>query len=217
MRLEPSGLALAAMVVPLSALALVTWLDGPLTLTSERPVASALVSVSVSRSTPAATGPSLVSPGAGLHPPPHDSKAVAVIEPLEQQVLALVNEARARGRRCGSHGVFAPAPALRLEPLLMAAARAHAADQADRGIMSHQGSGGTTPSQRVLAHGYHWMTVGENVATGQQTANEVVLAWLNSPGHCRNILEPEFKDMGIGMVIDTAGRSFWAQEFGKVR
>ncbi len=53
---------------------------------------------------------------------------------------------------------------------------------------------------RLGAFGYHWRTAGENIATGYATPRGVVLAWMSSQEHCRNILEPVFRDVGVGVV-----------------
>jgi uncharacterized protein YkwD len=127
-------------------------------------------------------------------------------------VLALVNEARARGGDCGPHGVFAPTHPVRWEPRLAVAAEQHARDLRDNvGTGSHTGSDGSDVVERVERTGYRWSWVAENVAWsvgGEMTPDEVVAGWLASPGHCRNILSPNFPETGVGK----AG-AYWVQVF----
>jgi uncharacterized protein YkwD len=131
-------------------------------------------------------------------------------------VLALVNDARSLARRCGDRQ-FAPAPPLRWNALLEHAAAAHARDMAGHNVVEHQGSDGSTPAQRIARAGFYpWRSVGENVAGGQSSPDEVVEDWLASPGHCANIMEPGFAEMGAAFTVDPASRGvvYWAQEFG---
>ena len=138
-----------------------------------------------------------------------DATAVA------QRVLALVNEARAKQRRCGRKKMSA-AQALTLSPALTKAAAVQAADQAANNFMGHRGSDGSEVGVRVTRTGYRWSSVGENVAAGQPDADTVVKAWLDSPGHCENIMGPQFREMGVAFVLAPKGdlRILWAQVFG---
>ena len=138
-----------------------------------------------------------------------DASAVA------QRVLALVNEARAKQRRCGRKKMNA-APALTLSPLLTKAAAVQAADQAAHNYMGHRASDGSEVGVRVTRTGYRWSSVGENVAAGQPDADTVVKAWLDSPGHCENIMGPQFREMGVAFVAAPKSdlRMLWAQVFG---
>ena len=117
----------------------------------------------------------------------------------------LANEARARARRCGSKS-FAAAPPLTLAPKLTSAAREHAKDMARHSEFEHEGSDGSTPAERVTREGYAWRTVGENIASGPTTAEEVMEGWLASPGHCENLMDPRFTEMGIAYVVDARER-----------
>jgi uncharacterized protein YkwD len=147
-----------------------------------------------------------VPPGAG------DSAEVAV------QVLRLVNAARATPRLCGRRPLQA-APALRLDTALSAAALAHALDMLRYGYFDHAGHDGSTPGTRVAANGYRYQLVGENIAEGPQTPREVVQGWIDSPGHCLNIMDPRFTDMGLAFAANASGppRIEWVQEFAERR
>ena len=64
--------------------------------------------------------------------------------------------------------------------------------------------------------GYRWRATGENIAAGQATADAVVAAWLDSPGHCTNIMGPQFTQMGVAFALAPSGNPgiYWAQVFG---
>jgi len=62
--------------------------------------------------------------------------------------------------------------------------------------LEHQDLSGHSPADRVRAIGYRETLVGENIAYGPQSADEVVQGWLDSPGHCENIMDPRFSEMG---------------------
>jgi len=91
-----------------------------------------------------------------------------------------------------------------------------AADQAANNFMGHRGTDGSEVGVRVTRTGYRWSSVGENVAAGQPDAETVVKAWLDSPGHCENIMGPQFREMGVAFALAPKGdlRILWAQVFG---
>jgi uncharacterized protein YkwD len=135
-------------------------------------------------------------------------------EQVQQQVLKLVNEARARGRICGSER-FTPSAPLSVSDQLYRAARAHARDMARRNYFEHQGRDGRSPKDRVQREGYRLRLTGENIAFGPGTAGEVVAGWLGSPGHCANIMDPRFQDMGVAVSQGKKrGHFYWVQELG---
>ena len=71
--------------------------------------------------------------------------------------------------------------------------------------------------ERARDAGYDWRAIGENIAEGQTSVEEVMDTWMHSPGHRRNILDPDFKELGIGLAFgNSAGgwRVEWAQAFG---
>ena len=107
------------------------------------------------------------------------------------------------------------AQALTLSPALTKAAAVQAADQAANNFMGHRGSDGSEVGARVTRTGYRWSSVGENVAAGQPDAETVVKAWLDSPGHCENIMSPNFSEMGVAFAAAPQSelRILWAQEF----
>ena len=128
------------------------------------------------------------------------------------RALQLVNEIRARGTRCGERS-FAPAPPVRPSGTLAGVALGHAADMAEHNYFEHQDLAGRSPAQRVRAVGYQEKLVGENIAYGPKSADEVVQGWLDSPGHCENIMDPRFAEMGIAYAAGRASKRglYWVQ------
>ena len=131
---------------------------------------------------------------------------------LASRALELVNQARARGARCGARA-FAPAPPLRLSDTLRDVALGHAADMAQHNYFEHEDPAGHSPADRVRAVGYQEKLVGENIAYGPKTSEEVVQGWLDSPGHCENIMDSRFAEMGIAYAAGRAPRPglYWVQ------
>ena len=134
---------------------------------------------------------------------------------VDNRILQLANEARSRARRCGSRQ-FPAVPSLALNTRLTSAAREQARDMAKHSMLEHTGTDGSTPDVRVTRTGYAWRVVGENIASGPTTPEEVMEGWLASPGHCENLMSPRFTEMGIAYVVDPKSDSgvYWSQVFG---
>ncbi|MGH8176154.1 MAG: CAP domain-containing protein [Steroidobacter sp.] len=137
---------------------------------------------------------------------------------VNSEVLRLVNQARTQARKCGrkSYGAVAP---LKSSPLLDRAALAHAKDMASHSLFEHRGSDGSEPAQRVSKTGYRWRTVGENIAAGAADAQTVVKGWIDSPGHCTNIMGAQFSEMGVAYAFDPKSKAgiYWSQVFATPR
>ncbi len=127
-----------------------------------------------------------------------DSPTISVI----QQVLDIVNSERGR----------AGLSPLRLHSQLTAAAQAHSNDMARHNFMSHTGSDGSSPFDRIKRHGYNFRQAAENVASGYSSPQDVMRGWMNSNGHRANILNPNYRDIGIGYA--RANQPYWTQTFG---
>ena len=131
---------------------------------------------------------------------------------LVARAVELVNAARARGARCGSRS-FAPVAPVTLSATLGDVAQGHAADMAVHDYFEHEDRAGRTPADRVRASGYREQLVGENIAYGPATVEEVVRGWLDSPGHCENIMDPRFREMGLAYAQGRRERHglYWVQ------
>ena len=146
--------------------------------------------------------------------PPGPERALA----METRVLELVNADRVRGRSCGGT-YFEPTTRLTHSAPLERAAMTHARDLLTLGTLSHRGSDGSRPAERISRENYAWSSVGENLASGVTSPEQVVEGWFRSPVHCANLMNPRFTDMGVAYVTsDTgAGEIYWVQEFGAPR
>jgi uncharacterized protein YkwD len=133
---------------------------------------------------------------------------------IEQQVLTLVNRARSQARKCGTF-IQPAVPPLTASARLDAAAVAHARDMATHDFFEHRGSDGSMVSDRVTRTGYLWKNVAENIAAGARAAETVVQGWIDSPGHCVNLMGAQYKEMGIGYAIERKSQSgiYWSQVF----
>lgn len=131
-----------------------------------------------------------------------------------RRVVALINEARSQVRRCGREKFPAGTPLTR-SAALENAALVHARDIANRSRLGHEGSDGSMPADRATRAGYHWVAVAENVAAGQTTAEEVVGTWLDSAGHCANLMNPKYSETGVAYAINPADEMgiYWVQVF----
>jgi uncharacterized protein YkwD len=146
------------------------------------------------------------------------AQASTSVEDADRRVLQLVNEARSKSRRCGWRR-HAAAPPLVASVTLQRVALAHARDLAARGELDHVGRDGSTAAERVTRAGYRWRVTGENIASGQPSAEIVVAGWLRSPRHCANIMDPDFTELGVGRAVEPGGtgRIFWVQVFAAAR
>jgi uncharacterized protein YkwD len=121
----------------------------------------------------------------------------------ESQVVTLTNQQRA------AHGCGALAENAALDR----AARGHSGEMAASNTMSHYGSNGSNAADRMKQAGYPVKQWAENVAYGQASPQEVVNAWMNSPGHRDNILNCRLAEIGVGYVVNGQGVPYWTQDF----
>lgn len=139
-----------------------------------------------------------------------ENSTVAPANSLIQQVLDLTN----------AHRQQAGLAPLRLNAKLNAAAQSHSVDMALNDFFSHTGSDSSTAFNRINGAGYNYNIAAENIAAGYASANSVVQAWMNSPGHRANILYPELQEIGIGFYFlpndsgSSNHRYYWTQDFG---
>jgi uncharacterized protein YkwD len=127
---------------------------------------------------------------------------------FEQRVFELTNIERA------NHGL----PALIWNENLASAALAHSTDMAVRGFFDHTSPDGIGPSARAREHG-HARSAGENIYIGPQSPEEAVQGWMNSPGHRANILNPNWRYLGVGTFgigeIGSWQGLYWTQKFSQ--
>ncbi|WP_030339785.1 CAP domain-containing protein [Streptomyces sp. NRRL S-1022] len=158
--------------------------------------------------TPQATAAASTAPAAPGTPKPAATPSTpapaATASGVTAEILRLVNAERGK----------AGCQALTLNPVLTKAAQAHSEDMAAHQNMSHTGSDGSAPGDRITRAGYAWSSYGENVAYGYGTAGQVMAAWMSSPGHRANILNCGFKEIGVGLAQPG---SYWTQDFGTAR
>lgn len=132
-------------------------------------------------------------------------------------ILDAVNRARATPRNCGTRHYDAARP-LTWNRALASAAQVHSSDMARQSYFSHQGKDGSEVADRAVHAGYRWSGIGENIAAGQRSADEVMAGWLASPGHCANIMDRWFTEMGSAYALGGGGRDnnhpYWTQVFG---
>lgn len=136
----------------------------------------------------------------------------------DKQMLTQVNIARSQPRVCGSVN-YPTTAALNWHCTLEDVAYAHSRDMGDYNFFNHTGSDGLTVGDRVRNAGYDWSAVGENIAAGQQTIDIVIAAWLNSPGHCANIMGSAYTEFGAASysVVGSDYPIYWTQVFARPR
>jgi uncharacterized protein YkwD len=135
---------------------------------------------------------------------------------FEDAALAETNRYRAMGASCDGEA-FPPVPALEADETLRASARLHSSDMGERAFFDHDNPDGLDPFDRMAAVGFEGAAPwGENIAAGQSTPEEVVQGWMESPGHCRNIMDGGYRVLGMGyaFVEGSPFGHYWTQNFG---
>ena len=134
----------------------------------------------------------------------------------DKEMLTRVNNARSQARNCGADNYPATA-ILNWHCTLESVAYEHSRDMGDHNFFSHTGSDGLQSADRVKNAGYDWSTVGENIAAGQQTTDAVMIAWLDSPGHCANIMHSSYTEFGAASyTVDGSDFPiYWTQVFAR--
>nr|WP_239690066.1 CAP domain-containing protein [Pseudomonas sp. NFPP33] len=132
-----------------------------------------------------------------------------------ESLLLLINSARAEARQCGDQRFAATAP-LVWNAELGSAAESHSRAMANGNFFAHQGRDGLTPGDRAELAGYSGTKVGENIAAALDTTAKVVEGWLASSGHCANIMNPEFSELGAAYANDPQSDAgiYWTALFG---
>ena len=165
-----------------------------------------------------ATAPS--PPTAAASTPSSAAASTCGLSNFQASALAKVNQYRAAGATCGSHGAFPSTAALSWNALLTQAAEGHSQDMVANDFFAHNSSDGRTFDQRITASGYNWSRVAENIAAGQTSVDEVMAGWMASEGHCVNIMNASLTEIGMVCVAGSASntyRTYWAMDLGKPR
>ncbi|NJN16109.1 MAG: CAP domain-containing protein [Oscillochloris sp.] len=142
-----------------------------------------------------------------LMSPPAPSLQTVEERTRAEEVVRLVNIERAA----------AGCPALVIEEHLVAAAQKHSKDMGDNNFFNHIGSDGSRFFNRTEAADYTGNPGGENIAAGYPTPAIVMEGWLTSDGHRKNMLNCNFREIGVGYyyAANSTYRSYWTQVFGR--
>lgn len=132
-----------------------------------------------------------------------------------QKLLEQLNAARAQPRQCGGQAYAATAP-LAWNLVLGGVAQEHSREMANNNYFDHKDRDGRTPGDRAELAGYSGQQVGENIAAGQDTVQKVVAGWLASPGHCANLMNPQYRELGAAYAVDPKSSAgiYWTAMFG---
>lgn len=127
-------------------------------------------------------------------------QTTSALSAYEQKVVDLTNQERAKNG-------LAP---LKVDETLSKMAREKSRDMSANGYFSHTSPTYGSPFDMMKQYGISYRAAGENIAMGQRSPEEVVTAWMNSEGHRKNILSPNFTHIGVGHI---AQGNYWTQEF----
>lgn len=144
----------------------------------------------------------------------NDSYRCEEFDVTKEEMLNLLNRARASSRNCGFK-IFTPAGRVVWNPTLARAALAHSTEMATKDFVSHKDPDGNVVSDRASILKYQWSTIGENISAGRENSAAVVSAWLESPVHCENIMNSTYTEIGAACFHnkDTKYKTFWTVVF----
>ncbi|MGG3468734.1 CAP domain-containing protein [Neobacillus pocheonensis] len=146
----------------------------------------------------AATRPVQQQPSTSTQPT--TTQTTSALSAYEQKVVNLTNQERAK------NGLSA----LKVDLNLSKMAHEKSRDMSANGYFSHTSPTYGSPFDMMKKYGITYHYAGENIAMGQRTPEEVVNAWMNSEGHRKNILNPNYNYIGVGYVSQG---NYWTQEF----
>ena len=146
----------------------------------------------------------VTDPGGSVIPPQGGDAPDPGVADIRDDFLVAVNQARSVNRICGTTP-YGPSPPVSWSDNLAIAAYLHSEDMVLNNFFSHTGSDGSSAGQRISRQGYPWRTYGENIAVGYPTVSSVIQGWLGSEGHCRNLMDPAFTEIGAGYAIGPFG------------
>jgi len=159
---------------------------------------------------------------------PHANDTPAVLASTKQAYLDAINHERSAPQNCGIKGIKPAVSPLVWNDNLYKAAYEHSEDLAVSNTFSHSGSGtnsdwtaqvqnlgeGSTFKERSENNGYiGWKTLGENIAKGQTSITQVIKSWMDSDGHCANMMSAKYTEIGMAQ-FEKDGSIYWTQNFG---
>lgn len=147
---------------------------------------------------PQIKNPSMIYPGQKITIP-----LLSDVKAIENKVVTLVNQERAK------RGLRALTNNWQLERV----ARYKSTDMMNKHYFSHTSPTYGSPFNMMENFGIRFSAPGENIAKGQRTPEEVMSAWMNSPGHRANILGGNYTQIGVGFAKDSSGVTYWTQMF----
>ncbi len=132
---------------------------------------------------------------------------------FQNDFLNRINKVRTSGCRCGNT-YMAPVEPLSWNYLLESSASSHARDMSQRKYFAHTSLSGKTIKNRIEDAGYTFSGMrtyafGENIAMGQRSIEEVMKSWIKSEGHCKNMMNKNFREIGVA-----ESNLYWVQDFG---
>ncbi|WAM31279.1 SafA/ExsA family spore coat assembly protein [Caldicellulosiruptor naganoensis] len=142
------------------------------------------------KANPQIKNPNLIYPGQKINIPNSNN-----LKALENEVIKLTNQERAK----------VGLPALKVNWQLCRVARFKSQDMVREKLFLHYSPTYGLPFRMMESFGLKFMAAGENIAYGQRSGQEVVRAWMNSPGHRANILSPSFTGIGVGVAKNSKG------------
>lgn len=150
-------------------------------------------------------------------PPSQSSNQVDNANTFDKALmLALVNEARAKGQQCGGT-YYKPAPAVKWNDTLEKVAYNHSLDMATKNYFKHDSQDGTKYYERISKAGYQASTSAENIGAGYRSVQSAVNGWLGSTGHCANIMNANMTEIGVGYAYhkNSQWEHYWTMVLAK--
>lgn len=141
-----------------------------------------------------------------------DAEVKSCMDERDIAMLDAVNKARRQSRNCGGQFKAAVSP-LEWDCTVEKSAQIHTEDMARIGFLDHTGSDGSSTGDRLTRVNYDFWGWAENIAYGQSSVDEVMDAWIKSPGHCSNIMSPNQTVFGLGYAQSSRGVKYWTQVF----
>lgn len=128
---------------------------------------------------------------------------------VKDMMLFQVNKLRSKGCYCGGK-YMPPAQKVVWDDTLYKSALSHAREMKRKNFFSHFSANGLDIGDRLDGFGYPWQVAGENLGEGQRSFREVMGDWIDSPSHCRMLMNPKVEEMGVARYS-----IYWVQHFGK--